>query len=628
MSPIDFLFKIWSRVCQEGDYVFLSTKDKGWRDHGFLFDKSIKGKVRDFLRTHDPKKEDIYFCPLPFSKNRRLAANVKPVNLLWSDLDDGDEKKIRPTVLWESSPGRHHALWFIDDRLNAEDAARINRSITYKIGADKGGWDLSQVLRIPGTFNHKYQSLPEVKLLHWDDKEYSVSGITQKAGHKEEVKVEITDQLVDVSDILSSYRLSSKVLSLLQEEPEEGRRSDVIWYLENKLHEVGMSPDEIIAVIKASSWNKYKGRGDEDERLRTELSKVIEKDIEVKKKKKEKAQGMRIETFSQVMSNLQSTPGWTVPGFWMRKSHGIVAGEPKSFKSTLVMDLALSIASDTPFLGKYPVENPGSVVYIQNENAHWIMKDRFEKMTNSKGLVGEVKKRGNNKLTVRFPQELPFYMINQQGFMLTDEFHQEFLEETIVKLKPELIILDPLYLMFDGDIASAQELFPILQWLLELKNDLNTGVMMIHHWNKGGDSKRGGQRMLGSTTLHGWVESAWYVGVGAETEEGRASLVMDREFRGAGIHEKLDIDLTMGEMNDPRYEVNVGHHSSSDIKGANPERVLVEVERVLSQRRSMSEKLLSDNTGYPEHQVRVAVDTLISSRKAYRKAGSVHYDLG
>ena len=44
--------------------------------------------------------------------------------------------------------------------------------------------------------------------------------------------------------------------------------------------------------------------------------------------------------------------GWLVEGWWGRQSQGIVAGQPKVYKSTYVQDLAVSVASGRPFLGK------------------------------------------------------------------------------------------------------------------------------------------------------------------------------------------------------------------------------------------------------------------------------------
>lgn len=622
MRSVDFLCKVWERVCEPGDYVFLSLKSPRWKDFYFKFDSTLKGRVRDWLRQNNPEKVDIYFCPLPFRKPERLSKYVKPVNILWSDVDDGDPDLFRPTVLWESSPGRHHALWFIKERMHAEDAAELNRSLTYYLGADKGGWDLSQVLRVPGTYNHKYKSKPKVKLLHWDRKELSSGKVANKVRHTIR-KVEEYDG--DSSEILKNYRLPTKILNLLTGPAEEGRRSDMLWYLENKLSDAGMSPDEIIAVIKDTEWNKYKGRHDEDHRLQTELSKVIEKKIETTPKKRIPEEGLRIESFSDVMANLQSTPGWQVPGFWMRNSHGIVAGEPKSFKTTLVMDLALSIASGAKFLGKYKVEQTGKVLYIQNENTHWIMKDRFEKMTMNKGLVGRVS-RSRDTINVEWPPTIPFHMINQQNFMLNNEEHQDFLEETIGRMRPGLVVLDPLYLMFDGDIASARDLFPILQWLLYLKNTYNCGILVIHHYNKNGEGKRGGQRMLGSTTLHGWIESAWYLSSLPAEDGSKAEVIMEREFRGAGLHQQLDLKVHMGEMGVPDYSVDVDEYTPPQKEGkrAGPDTMITDITQVLMSRNGVSGSYIEKNTGYNGKQVRETVDLMIEKGLCYRKTGKTY----
>src|SRR5690606_13309590 len=167
---------------------------------------------------------------------------------------------------------------------------------------------------------------------------------------------------------------------------------------------------------------------------------------------------------------------------------------------------------------------------------------------------------------------------------LLDPIYQKTLEKAIKTLDPVLIILDPLYLMFDGDVNSAKDLNPVLNWLLRMKNDYGIGVMVIHHMNKGGNRSgvvRGGQRMLGSTTLHGWVESALYISSREEEEEteedegayngklesvgaGSAKITVEREFRGAGMYPRLDIQIKMGEFGSPDYSVVVEKHQPRD----------------------------------------------------------------
>ena len=619
MQEIDFLYQVWKEVCSPGDWVFLSTKQPKWKDYPLQFDKNIKGKIRDFLRFHPGDKQDIYFCPLPFRENRRLAKNVKPVNLLWSDVDDGDPSKLKPSVLWESSPGRHHALWFLKEKINAEDAAELNRALTYYLGADKGGWDLSQVLRVPGTRNHKYKSKPTVRLIHMHTKPLDADRISRRVGHKRPEPVS-KDQGSSID--LSRYSLPSRVLEVLNSPGEKGKRSDVLWWLENKLADAGVPPQEIVEIIKASDWNKFAGRHDEEHRLNSEVGKVVENRF-VSKTRPELDVDEDLESFADVMGTLKSSPGWALPGFWMKRSHGIVAGEPKAFKSTLVMDMALSFATGKPFLGQFPMEEQGTVLYIQNENAHWIMKDRFEKMLKNKGVGGSVKKRGS-KLRIRWPKDIPFYMVNQRGFMLSNPEDREYLSDLMTELKPGLLILDPLYLMFDGDVGSAQDLFPILQWLMELKNTHNCSLILVHHYNKSGESKRGGQRMLGSTTLHGWVESAWYL-TNMSDGEGEAEIVMEREFRGAGMHNKLDILIKMGEMGDPTYSAEVVDFvSESPGKRANPDTMKNDVLRILETRNGVTEGYIGKNTGYNEKQVREVVDLLIETEACYRKAGRIY----
>jgi len=80
--------------------------------------------------------------------------------------------------------------------------------------------------------------------------------------------------------------------------------------------------------------------------------------------------------------------------------------------------------------------------------------------------------------------------------------------------------------------------------------------------------------MLGSTVLHGWIESAWYLSVTTReitgednkddedftTPSARAVLTLEREFRGAGLFPKVDIVIDMGEMGDTRYKISMERH--------------------------------------------------------------------
>jgi hypothetical protein len=167
--------RIWKQ--QPGKYFFLATKSVSgrWRDHSFS--RSEFSQVEDFISENRDK--NIYFCPHGFTERRRLEKYAVMPNLLWADLDEADPKdiKVKPTIAIESSPGRFVGLWFLEDTPRDK---QLNRRLTYFIGADKGGWDMTQVLRVPGTTNYKYQSFPRVRTLWIDGPIYTVRRIEAK----------------------------------------------------------------------------------------------------------------------------------------------------------------------------------------------------------------------------------------------------------------------------------------------------------------------------------------------------------------------------------------------------------------------------------------------------------------
>ena len=48
----------------------------------------------------------------------------------------------------------------------------MNRRLALAMGGDKAGWDLTQLLRPPGTRNYKYTDAPPVRLLELKDERY------------------------------------------------------------------------------------------------------------------------------------------------------------------------------------------------------------------------------------------------------------------------------------------------------------------------------------------------------------------------------------------------------------------------------------------------------------------------
>jgi hypothetical protein len=117
------------------------------------------------------RRREVYFCAHLLTEKRRIKENAAPILALWVD---GDGAKIpphlpKPTAVVESSPGRDHIYWRLTRPIPPAEAELLNKRLAYAMGADKSGWDLGQLLRVPGTPNFKYPECPIVTIMEIRD---------------------------------------------------------------------------------------------------------------------------------------------------------------------------------------------------------------------------------------------------------------------------------------------------------------------------------------------------------------------------------------------------------------------------------------------------------------------------
>lgn len=639
-ETIKFLVQIFSQQCERGDYVILAAKDgKFWKDVPIKYGKNLSEKLKEFFQAYPPEKYDLYWSPMPYTQPKRQNRFSVDTKFMAQDIDECEDPSSispKPSYIWESSPNKYQGLWELDRYINEQEYTPLNKALAAHIGCDDC-FDFAHVYRIPGTINHKYKNLPPVgqvkptKALYKPrDIRKAVGGVTTtpKKGKAHSASPAASEQdMLAERRIYAKYSIPKKVRDTLALQSLNGvDRSSTIWYVEKSLHELGMTPQEIILLIKNSVFNKYRGRADEDARLHKELEKIIGDSIP--DPEDSAAGALTTSTYGEVMGNCNTFEGWLVRGFWGRRSHGIVAGMPKCFKSTLVHDLIISVASGTKFLGRFPVEEPGPVLVIQNENADYIMKDRTEKIILDRGLVGEARRINRRHAQVEFPPDLPITFINQQGFTLSNEDHRRQIELLVQELKPVLVVFDPLYLMFEGDLNSSKDLNPVLNWLLSLKTDYRTSVLVVHHYNKGNQQGqlKGGARMAGSVMLYGWVESAWYITKVEEEEEptpnqavdyaeasGSATVTLSREFRMAGHFSDLDVHFDMGEIGNPQYNVTLGGPGSGHVTIKTLEGEILNF--LANSTVPLSKGTIQDNLGVESKVLSKALNELVKSKK-------------
>jgi len=523
---------------------------KSWNEGpAFMWPKDKK-KILAHMRSHT--NDDLYWCPSLFETNRRVMEVAMDEHCLWADLDEVDPRRIDdypPTIAWETSPGRYQALWLVStgDLQGASWQGGENQRLTYHLGADVGGWDTTQLLRIPGWRNHKPEhrggirdgeagqrlSEPVVGRLLWRSgrrylpDEFEDLPQVPKQGDFEDI---LEDQIeaVDVKKVWGRVRLKlpAKARDMYGSREVMGDRSANLWWLMRCLADAGCTAVEIVAVLRPTVWNKFDGRGDELKRLTIEAGKAIagrsdEAEKQVEAEREEKPRPIKL---SIALANVKP-PTWLIEGIWTEGACGFIAGQPKSFKSWCALDMALAVSSGMPFLDNFRVVRPGPVLYVQEEDGLPTVKVRHDKIWPNKKADRMVRDEDGSVLWLPATDmtEAKVMAAVNYNFVLSDPGWQAWLDEVLEEGydgEPyRMVVMDPL-MMIAGDVQEnqAQDMTErLFKPMKQLARKHNVAATIVHHMRKTGGNEtkggelRGGQLMLGSVANHAWAEDALYI---------------------------------------------------------------------------------------------------------------------
>lgn len=387
------LTRIWG--AQPGAYFCISTKDRDGEWHDEFFSRKQFALVQAYIDEKKEEKNDVYWCPHGFNKKRRLQRYAEMPKLLWADLDEVDPRglgELKPSVAWESSPGRFACLWILDETL---DEDTTNQKLTYHIGADHGGWDLTQVLRVPGTNNYKYPAAPRVRLLWQDGKSFTLDQIKRQLPKSKERPETGTP---NVNAIFKKYRAHLTPWArreLLNGKPRRGTRSEVFWKLTNEILEAGADEKEAFEILWASPWNKFKDRRDGMKQLNREIEKVYgskldginpQQEYEEKADLPDEEDDGDETPESEILKSFlgiaeKETPRWVIYPYLARGHITSIEGDPEVGKSWFCLGMGAAISEGKKFVptdGWEDSNERGAVFYFDAENDIGNVAQRME----------------------------------------------------------------------------------------------------------------------------------------------------------------------------------------------------------------------------------------------------------
>lgn len=251
----------------------IDSPNASWRDRFFQWPDE-QDKVEEYILAH-LQRRNIWFGIHLLNKKERRKNNCLPTDLVWADLDECSPDAVQPapSVVIESSPGRFQAVWRLEHVVDPTIAEDYSKRLAYLFktkGADISGWDLTQLLRVPYTLNHKYANSPRVKVERALEARIpnDLFEALPKSPDSVDDDIDLDKPVPDINDLPSSQQIlykysrevkSPKFMNLYTGEfNAEDDWSKHLWHLINLCFEYGMSAEETLIIANEAGCNKYK----------------------------------------------------------------------------------------------------------------------------------------------------------------------------------------------------------------------------------------------------------------------------------------------------------------------------------------------------------------------------------
>jgi hypothetical protein len=173
---------------------------------------------------------------------------------------------------------------------------------------------------------------------------------------------------------------------------------------------------------------------------------------------------------------------WLIRGVWPAGDYGVHGAEPKAGKTWNALDLAVSVASGTPWLGALPIDTPGPVIVFAGEGGDGNVVRRVRAIAEGRALDAG---------------GLPLWVCTRAPH-LSEDRHLADLERTVREVRPALVVLDPLYLAAGG--ANGADLYAmgkLLERPQHICQAVHAALLVVTHYNRSRELK-GAARLTGA----------------------------------------------------------------------------------------------------------------------------------
>jgi DNA primase catalytic core len=166
-------------------------------------------------------------------------------------------------------------------------------------------------------------------------------------------------------------------------------------------------------------------------------------------------------------------PAWLVQKVLVAGQPAVIGAPKKTLKTSLMVDLAVSLGSGTPFLSHFRVPGKVRVAMLSGESGEFTLKDTVQRVCRERSVSAA-------EVDCLWGFKLPRLGVAEDLAWLRD---------TLDQTKCEVLILDPLYLSLlagtqERNAANLYDMGPLLQGACRACLDVGCTPLLVHHANR------------------------------------------------------------------------------------------------------------------------------------------------
>jgi len=332
--------------------------------------------------------------------------------------------------------------------------------------------------------------------------------------------------------------------------------------------------------------------GDDDPQVKRKFS-----ELEHKAKRQIQKENFNIITLGELLG-MEFKDDWVIEDLVPRGGITIVSGAPGSFKTWMIMQMAISVSKGEPFLGHFKSANSAGILMIDKEDPLRVLQLRMK-------LLGAT-------------DNLPIYFISQEDFLVTEDKHVERISKICKKKNIEIIFIDSLIRISKAEENSAREMSEVT-WQIRKICEAGKTVIVTHHDRKEGSHRSSPQnRLRGSSDILASVDSHLAI-----TKRGENTVIVE-QAKLRYKKETRPFELAFKEESEKTYFEFVGVTDKEKNKEESAREIVLEILREVSPEglsRNEITKMVRKEESIGIKSIKKAIDSLIKNKEINEKTG-------